>query len=651
MTSQECIFGPDIRKSFDKRRNDENNKKINKRMFVVSPFGYPYEFLYNEIIYKFNVPLKKNNRAGTNIPCNKYDQFYITRADRATQLGFVMCQKICKEIRLADYVLVDLSEPNPNVFYELGLAMGFGKRILFVFTSQNRLNYKFGTPWQSFLNSREVKLKTYKDFERLLKNKTKLKDIINYLNNNVFNSYNEIQEMKDPSTYIGRDNNSRKKNRKLLFCHSTPNSDENLLIEAAKESIKKWKWTIKPKDIARGFDVDSIINILKYCKISMVDVSNYTDTINPNTFWLLGISHALGRDSIPVTNRSKSKEYTPFDIRGLYQIYFESLDGFKESLKNIVEVIDAEYRKEIAEYPQLFLWNNILRGNNDVVVFTYGRGSKGDPKRDGGRTNVDRWDYQAVGTLSFFLAQKFKQASVQIRPPEDTRAGKTKQEINDRIKYIENNLKAGKNYIIIGSPDVSDYAEIVLSKAYNIAPYKQLKCDEPDCKRTECKRDCVGRRGYIFAKNKYFSGKKNKRGFHPRSKSFCYRDAIDVNQQYVLWYGDRHRCSEDTTYGVITIFYKNPLQSENNNANKKNNCSIIVLSGFSGIATYGLSVLLSGQNEQQAEYLLNIIRNYENVSAIQILVKIKYDTDLGIDSHEARNLNNIEVQDVELLNF
>jgi hypothetical protein len=98
MTNQDCNFEREIQ--------DAKSKKSDKQLFLVSPFGYPYDELFEEVIE----------------PSATAAGLIVNRADRAFQLGFVMCQRICKLIREAAYVMVDITEPNPNVYYELAVC-------------------------------------------------------------------------------------------------------------------------------------------------------------------------------------------------------------------------------------------------------------------------------------------------------------------------------------------------------------------------------------------------------------------------------------------------------------------------------------------------------------------------------------------------
>src|SRR5512147_1958948 len=119
MTNQDCIFEKTIQENSDKKRGES--------LFVVSPFNYPYDEIYTNIIR----------------PSAEAAGIESQRADRSFQLGFVMCTKICKSMQEAGYVVADLTEDNPNVYYELGLAWGFGKEVIIIKDDQVKCTQTF----------------------------------------------------------------------------------------------------------------------------------------------------------------------------------------------------------------------------------------------------------------------------------------------------------------------------------------------------------------------------------------------------------------------------------------------------------------------------------------------------------------------------
>jgi hypothetical protein len=644
MTNQQCI----VESEFGHMKDGSGEREL----FMISPFEYPYDDLYDSITTSF-----------------QSTGWTVARADRAVQLGFVMCERICKKIRHAKYVLVDITEDNPNVHYELGLSFGFGKQVAFLAGDEEANDSRARKDWGTFVKERGKKVLTYSEVQST-------PDLGALIKSVAVDTNRLTATIRNPASYIGMPDSGAQANKKALFCLSTPLADWQMLSQRAREILENLGWTLQLDDIRSGFKVEDILDRLRLCKICMIDASHYGNRANLSTYWVLGLAHALGRDTIPVRNSARSGDSTPFDVRGLYQIYFNKLKDFETGLKDILNEIDRHYNAEVKEYPQRYVWDRILSHKHEVEIFTFGRPAEIDPRREGGRTNVDTWDYQAVGMLVSFLAKKYKEATVKILPPAFERAGRTEEEIKDRARTVAQELARERNYIIVGSPDVSDYAEVVLAKAYDIPPYTTLRCSEEQCKGGLCHVRCVGRAGYLFYKKKLFlngsaTGKNSAEAVdgtgagndlsHPRSTSFCYRDAPG-EQQYVLWYGQPYQCSAQVTYGVITILYENPFALPGDEPAPS---SVIVLSGFSGVATYGLAVLLSGgkgeasanprpesakqAGEEPATILRTELRKQAAAQAVQILVRIEFDTAPREFRRDGRRWRSIAVVDVRPL--
>ena len=60
----------------------------------------------------------------------KIDKINVIRSDSNPASNYVICNRVCQQMQLADIVIVDVSVENTNVFYEFGMAMAFGKLIL-----------------------------------------------------------------------------------------------------------------------------------------------------------------------------------------------------------------------------------------------------------------------------------------------------------------------------------------------------------------------------------------------------------------------------------------------------------------------------------------------------------------------------------------
>lgn len=90
--------------------------KENQRMFFV---GMPFSDTYRDS-YEYGIKIALESHG-----CDVY------RADGEISNFDLMC-KICKAIQESKYVIINLSEQNPNVAFELGLAYGLGKYVLLI---------------------------------------------------------------------------------------------------------------------------------------------------------------------------------------------------------------------------------------------------------------------------------------------------------------------------------------------------------------------------------------------------------------------------------------------------------------------------------------------------------------------------------------
>lgn len=144
MTGEYCSKQMNIQKERDELHKE---KKINA--FVIMNFSDMSDVVYRWKIRDFVTSLKRhlyidtdnkmlycvNNKEG--IPefekIQKKDpvsEICVLRSDSEPASNYVVCNRICQQMQIADLVVVDLSSQNPNVFYELGMAISFGKLIL-----------------------------------------------------------------------------------------------------------------------------------------------------------------------------------------------------------------------------------------------------------------------------------------------------------------------------------------------------------------------------------------------------------------------------------------------------------------------------------------------------------------------------------------
>lgn len=71
----------------------------------------------------------------------------VLRSDTEPANNYVVCNRICQQLQIADLIIVDVSSQNPNVFYELGMAIAMQKLVLPICYSESY--YKMVLPAQT----------------------------------------------------------------------------------------------------------------------------------------------------------------------------------------------------------------------------------------------------------------------------------------------------------------------------------------------------------------------------------------------------------------------------------------------------------------------------------------------------------------------
>ena len=148
MTGEYCSQLVNIQQERRRLHGDKNNT-ITINAFVIMNFSDMSDVVYEWKIKPFVESLAKyfsyNNEMlkcsvchidGTekeynnnNINHNKV-RIRVVRSDTDPASNYVICNRICQQLQIADIVIVDVSSQNPNVFYEFGMALALGKLIL-----------------------------------------------------------------------------------------------------------------------------------------------------------------------------------------------------------------------------------------------------------------------------------------------------------------------------------------------------------------------------------------------------------------------------------------------------------------------------------------------------------------------------------------
>ena len=152
MTGEYCSQQRNVQQQREKLHKD---RKI--MAFVVMNFSDMSEVVYKWRICKYVESLHEYfyiNNKKNELYCSGEDKDDITedanwkqvkaiqviRADSDPSSNYVICNRICQQMQMADLVVVDVSRQNPNVFYEFGMAVSLGKMILPICYSESYFN-------------------------------------------------------------------------------------------------------------------------------------------------------------------------------------------------------------------------------------------------------------------------------------------------------------------------------------------------------------------------------------------------------------------------------------------------------------------------------------------------------------------------------
>ena len=142
MTGKGCVYTDQIDQAL-KLREEQNAC----RGFMIMPFRPRLRVFFENCLRPFfysNYDRDADFNVGTQPAPNK---FALERADDVSRPGIIICEGICKRIQECDFIVADISVPNDNVFYELGLAYGIGNKILLI----HQRGAQFGSTWARYL--------------------------------------------------------------------------------------------------------------------------------------------------------------------------------------------------------------------------------------------------------------------------------------------------------------------------------------------------------------------------------------------------------------------------------------------------------------------------------------------------------------------
>lgn len=218
-------------------------------------------------------------------------------------------------------------------------------------------------------------------------------------------------------------------------------------------------------------------------------------------------------------------------------------------------------RQSFDYYRHAGFWRPFSR-SDELHVFTCGRDIEAGYGR-AARTNIDKWDYRAAVDITHYIGLNYRSIRVEIEQPV------SKRRIDEDTRLLDlgdfTNRLSNKNCVVIGSPDVSDFAEITLAKILGVPPYSPAE---------------VLKSGFRIIKDSHtFST------FYEATSAAMAQEGIHLTGRTG---NEMFTCSNDRSYGVM-VLADNPFSSPD----ARGHNHILILAGHTGISTRAISMLLT----------------------------------------------------------
>lgn len=616
MNGKGCVYTEQIDREIEKRRNNNASDSTDTTLkdfiagFMILPFQPNISTFYELCLKKFILEIYPSQQVKINM----------IRADQVRKTGYVICEKICKKIQESDFVIVDVSLPNANVFYELGLSYGIDQKIIVIHHEKS----SFGKRVTEYLAEAGCTPFSYNNLDPITIERFPLSNHIWKRENRPFTEPTPTMLVFEDITYHIKEEEQETVEQRIIENHKDiplgfathikaairvaidnicerPKNDyenkipdsyfeeiKNLIPDSYFEEINKLKTSELVKKATNFNEIRSKID-QSFCSI----IKTGGDECNPMMYFWLGYCHAIGKNVIPITEFYKDQEKIndlAFDIRALWHLIFY-VDVPKDLTLEIEGILYQMILNDFSELSRKRFWDEVLDKRGKVSIFT---GALHNPI---GREMIGDWDLRAASELTSFFASHQYRATIES-PVYQIEQVVNQQKAVDRNEYIKQleNMLTDKNCIIIASPDVNPLTEIVLGKIYGIDK-KLLFCSTTSIKGTpnavvsikQKRADDKTNKGEDTTVNRAFyredvhkSKRALKRGFY----------ASFLKQGEIL--GEFVSQNEDPKEFVIhahMLIAPNPYIIDEH---KEMDKYIIILNGVSGPATFALTHVLTG---------------------------------------------------------
>jgi nucleoside 2-deoxyribosyltransferase len=670
MTGKQCIFSSQVQDTFSANAQCKDSSSLEyKRAFVIMPKRPNFEAFYQWSLKPF---LDQDCKIKS-----------VQIADEVRDIGYIICEKICRKIQESDFVLADISLPNANVFYEIGLAFGL-KRPIVLMENKFDFNHKIDSNQKeqnkSILDSPSSKgtfsyfstnkilsyegvmpLDFKKSIERL---KACITEFSDDFKKKDFKFKIRILSFSDDERNVELDKKNETEDLmfgfKKLVCGAIAKAMSEIKNEINRKKdlkspeMKPWEqFIINMKNHEwEGFtEAESIIEenstglstkiIAEKIEESFCTLIDITDN-DPAAYFWLGYCHARGLNAIPVNqisenecNRSKSK--LAFDIRALWYAEYDhsNLINFKNQIREIIEHL---MERDLSDLHRRTFWER-FPAETSLKVFV---GAIPWPMQR--REVVGDWDVRVVSDLFSYLPSVREATTMRlVAPLYSPEESYEKQEnkpsdenfLDDFCKELENHL-SNSSAIVIASPDVNPLTEYLLHKIY--------KLDNLCKPLTECPRASF--KGYIAVKRLHADNIKDQSYTKVFPRLFYKCELLKEGEDAERGFKEHFKLADQKP--IYEKYFNQDEISENGfdllghlliskyPPNKESKNYVVILNGVSGPATSALAEILTGgglhadeSKRLKSEEMLKKINHTlagDNVVGVEAIVKVHIDT-------------------------
>jgi hypothetical protein len=597
MTGKPCVYDEVVESRVRRFRFDGTQEP---QGFMITPFRPNLNAFFEWSLSRF---FRHRYKAQTEI---------LQRADQARRTGYVVCEKICRQIQEAAFVVADVSVDNANVFYELGLAYGLEHKIIIVHDvnsdSARTLKREYFPDWMRSRIYEYPSLKPIPDKESFSQRFVVLGE----------GQLGEPRHNREPRIVM-LDMGSKEPP-----AASGPAEDINLSFA----DVMKGAIGVSITEIADGLEGKNrsaqFLRMIRAMKTAEEVRDRQFETIRaavdssfcvlvrtskeyPFSYFWLGYCHAIGKNVIPVWEVDEEDDQIDdlaFDIRALWHMVLARKEPTRV-LPQLRDILTQMIESELGEWSRREFWSRILGRTRRVSIFT-GALRNGSLSRE----MVGDWDLRAAAELMSYFSSHQQVATIEspIYQPENMAApapesGRPDKQVLQRM----GDLLKGRNAIVIASPDVNPLTELVLGRLYGIPQEKLFQetfdldlC--PDATAAVKQRRGGSEAGqslprFFFQEEAFGPAECGDEESAPPAETAQrrgFRGNWLPEKGMLARYLSQSECAQEefTLYAHLVIAL-NPFSEEGGDDGQPDSF-VLVLNGISGPSTFALTQLLTG---------------------------------------------------------